>query len=77
MTYGSKNSANGSKTHSGKSLGKQGANMKSNGMGAAKPSSSFHEPSYVAASTSNKTSNMYHKSKSQPGINPKGSQRVA
>jgi len=76
MTFGSKNSANGSSAKCGKtSKSGKGANLATSGIGCGRPSSTYHAPVYGGA-TSKKSSDGRLKKISQPGINPKGSSRV-
>jgi hypothetical protein len=76
MTFGSKNTANGSK-HSGKvpRVGKGGANLASP-ISTGYPNDTYHAPIYKGTGGSKKSSDGRLKKISQPGINPKGSSRV-
>lgn len=76
MTYGSKNTANGSGARCGKpTKNPKSANLMKNGIGCGRPFSCFHDPVY-GGSNSKKSSDGRLKKISQPGINPKGSSRV-
>jgi hypothetical protein len=76
MTFGSKNTANGSK-HSGKvpKAGRAGGNFASP-ISTGVPNDSFHDPIYKNPGNSKKSADGRLRSISQPGINPKGSSRV-